>query len=149
MAKETISNKITIYGSPKEIAKAKKALTRIHGLEDLKEPEARLKIQHAIDKHKLEASILYKGNTVWNREKIIRNLKRIIKAGTLYNAKKPSYIPIGSMLRMPAIGETILSKYFYTFLHLVTSPKILKIYKILLRLMDFKVVHHEVSGFLA
>lgn len=116
MAKaETIGN-ITIHGTRKEREKAKKVLSKIRGLEDMPEPEARIKIQDAIDHHKLTATILYNHNTVWSRTRIIRNLNQIMKTGTLYDPRRPSYMPVGSMLRSPTIGRTILTQYFYQFL---------------------------------
>jgi hypothetical protein len=111
-------NRITITGSKKNCEKSGKLLKTIPNLDMLYEGTARLKIQQLIDEHKLKASILYNGNTVWSKERILRNLRRIIKHGTLYDGKHPRYIPIGSMLRMPTVGKTILSKYFYNFLHL-------------------------------
>ena len=93
-------------------------MEEIPSLKELSESKARLVIQESIDTHNLKASILYNGNTVWSKNRIIRNLNRIIQHGVLYNKQKPRFIPIGSMLRMPTIGDTILSKYFYNFLHL-------------------------------
>ena len=109
---------IRIIGNKKDVEKAEVALKSIPNLESLPEPKARLEIQKLIDEQKLRASILFDGNGVWSRIKIIRNLRRIINAGTLYDGKRPAFIPIGSMLRMPTIGKTILSEYFYDFLHL-------------------------------
>jgi len=111
--------KVEIIGTRQQVAKAKDVLlSNISSLVGLKEPKARIKIQDLIDEYDLKADILYCGNTIWSRKRIIRNHKRIIKAGTLYDPKRPSYVPIGSMLRMPVVGKTILSKYFYEFLHL-------------------------------
>jgi len=107
--------KISIYGSKRDVEKAKEVLSKI-SLEGLSEGQARLKIQDAIHKHDLKAWILYDGNTVYNMHRILSNLKRIMEHGTLYDPKHPRYIPVGSMLRMPAIGKTILSPYFYRFL---------------------------------
>jgi len=113
-----VDPRITIYGSPKEIEEAEVALKTIPDLTSLKESDARLKIQDLIDGKGLKADILFKGNGVWSMNRIIRNLRLIIKHGTLYDGRKPAFIPIGSMLRMPTIGKTILSEYFYEFLHL-------------------------------
>lgn len=110
--------KIKIFGGKKQKDIALEHLLTIEGLKDMSESEARLKIQKKIDDHRLKATFLYGGNGVWSKKKIIRNLKRIVKAGVLYDADKPKFIPIGSMLRMPTIGKTILSKYFYDFLNL-------------------------------
>jgi len=103
-------------GSKKEVEAAEVAVKTIQGLEDLSESKARLEIQKLIDEQSLKATILFDGNTVWSKNRILRNLEEIIKHGTLYNKKKPRYIPIGSMLRMPVVGDCILSDYFYHFL---------------------------------
>ena len=107
---------IRIIGNKKDVEEAETALKRIPDLESLPEPKARLEIQQLIDGQNLKASILFDGNSVWSLTRIISNLKRIIESGTLYNKKKPRFIPIGSMLRMPTIGDCILSDYFYDFL---------------------------------
>lgn len=109
---------IRILGSKKDVEAAETALKTISELESLPESRARLMIQELIDKESLKASILFDGNTVWSKNRILSNLKQIIEHGTLYNKKKPRFIPIGSMLRMPTIGDCILSDYFYNFLHL-------------------------------
>jgi len=107
---------IRIIGSKKDVEQAEATLKTIPDLESLSEPKARLEIQRLIDEQGLKASILFDGNTVWSKTRILANLKLIIEHGTLYNKKKPSYIPIGSMLRMPVVGDCILSDYFYDFL---------------------------------
>ncbi len=107
--------KISYYGQKKEVAK--EVLSRIPNLMQMTEPEARLKIQDAIDEHNLKASILLNGNTVWSKKKILRNLDLIIKHGTLYRDKH-EYVTIGNLLRIPVGGRTVLSKYFYNFLSL-------------------------------
>ena len=97
-------NKITYYGSDREIVKAIAKLKHLQKkLEIMKEADARLTIQALIDKYHLTATIMINGNTVWSKERILQNLERIIKHGTLYseNDKPP-----------------ILSQYFYQFLHL-------------------------------
>jgi len=96
-------NKITYYGSEKDISEAITILKQ-QNIVNMKEAEARLVIQGLIDEHHLRASILVNGNTVWSKDRILRNLERIMKQGTLYdeNQKKPP----------------ILSRYFYQFLHL-------------------------------
>lgn len=118
MTKREELGKITIIGSSQEVASAFSLLLTIPELLVKNECEARLLIQDLIDKHRIKATIMFDGNTVWSKDRIIRNLKQIIEAGTLYNGKKPAYIPIGSMLRMHCVGECILSDYFYSFLNL-------------------------------
>jgi len=108
---------IRIVGSRKDVDEAEAALKTIKDLDLLPEPKARLEIQRLIDDQNLKASILFDGNTVWSLNRIIGNLKRIIEHGVLYDKKRPRLIPIGSMLRMPTVGATILSDYFYDFLH--------------------------------
>ena len=109
--------KIAIYGSRKEIEDAKRLLNTIPELYELSEPDARIKIQDAIDNNGVKASILYDGNRVWSRKKIVRNVKRIVKEGVLGHA---GYIPVGSMLRVPEMGagKPILSDYTYEFFSL-------------------------------
>ena len=114
---ETEDKRIKYYGSKKDVAKAKVTIGKLYTL-DMKEPDARLLIQDAMHKHNLKADILFNGNGVWNQTRIIRNLNKIIEHGTLYAKDRLDYRPIGSMLRMPVIGETHLSDYFYKFLHL-------------------------------
>jgi len=118
---------IRLIGSERAIEAAEEALNeRLAELAmdhlgvdtDLSESEIRPRIQEIIDNRKLKVSILYNGNGVWSKQRIIRNLKQIVKAGVLYRENKPTYIPIGSMLRIPSIGKPILTKYFYEFLHL-------------------------------
>ena len=107
---------IRIIGNKNDVEKAEAELKKIQDLENLPEPKARLEIQRIIDEYGLKASILFDGNTVLSMHRIIGNLRQIIEAGVLYKKDKPRYIHIGSMLRMPAVGETILSDYFYNFL---------------------------------
>jgi len=113
------SSDIRILGSEKERKKAKAALDKL----DLpsQEDKARIVIQDAIDEHHLNASILYRGNRVWSRMKILNNLERIIEKGTLYGNKRVRWLRLGSMLYLPATPadfKPILSDYFYEFLTL-------------------------------
>jgi len=111
-------NKITIGGSKKDCDKTEELLKTIENLDNLYEGVARLKIQQLIDEYNIKPWILFNGNGVWSKKRVLNNLKQIMKHGTLYDGKHPRYIPIGSMLRMPSVGKTILSTYFYEFLHL-------------------------------
>jgi len=108
---------IRILGSQKELEKAKAVLDKL----DLppREDKTRIVIQDAIDEHRLNASILYRGNRVWSRTKILNNLERIIEKGTLYGNKRVRWLRLGSMLCLPATPadfKPILSDYFYEFL---------------------------------
>lgn len=112
---------IRILGNKQSLEKAQEALKKIANLTKLTEGNARLQIQQAIDENHLTASILYKGNAVWSKTRILRNLDQIIKKGTLYGNKRVKWMKVGSMLTLPAAPQDfkpILSDYFYQFLHL-------------------------------
>jgi len=98
-------NKVTYFGSEKDINEAIAALKKHPDLQTISESKARLIIQELIDQHRLRASILINGNTVWSKSRILGNLEKIMRHGTLYNAEDQSKPPI-------------LSRYFYQFLHL-------------------------------
>ena len=102
-------NKITYYGSEKEIAEAVAVLKkydRCHKkgprLVNMKEAKARLIIQDLIDKHDLTAGILINGSNVWSKTRILANLERIKKTGLLYSIDDDEHV--------------VLSQYFYQFL---------------------------------
>lgn len=98
--------KIEYFGSEKYIAQAAEVMKKHRKFwKTLREPTARLELQKLIDKHHLKASIIVNGNAVYSKVRILQNLARIMKHGTLYNEdqKKPP----------------ILSQYFYQFLHQV------------------------------
>jgi len=94
-------NKITYYGSETEITHAIAVLKQHVHVKIMKEADARLLIQKLIDEHHLKATIHVNNNTVWSKDRILKNLERILNEGKLYNEKP------------------ILSHYFYQFLHLV------------------------------
>ena len=84
----------------------------------MEEPTARLKIQKLIDKHNIKASILFNGNGVYSKKRILRNLRIIINKGKLYRDQTPKYFVVGPLILPPDTGKLILTKYFYEFLHL-------------------------------
>jgi hypothetical protein len=104
-------NKITYYGSEKEISRAVEIIKNYEKFnpkahfESMSEGKARLIIQQLIDENQVKASILINNNTVWSKDRIIRNLEQIMHHGTLYNTDQTK--------------PPILSHYFYQFLHLV------------------------------
>jgi hypothetical protein len=115
------SGDIKILGKEHERKKAKAALEKIANLEKMTEGNARLRIQQVIDEEHLTASILYKGNCIWSKTRIMRNLDLIIKRGTLYGNKRVRWLKVGGMLTLPAAPQDfkpLLSNYFYQFLHL-------------------------------
>jgi hypothetical protein len=124
-------NKITFSGNAKAVEHARALVLALDcGIEELKdkdfigcsEPESdiRLKLQKLIDEQDITAHIFVNDKPVWSKHKILANLDRIMKHGRLYDKSKPKNYPIGSLLKIPAGGDPILSKYFYDFLHLVT-----------------------------
>jgi hypothetical protein len=107
---------IRIIGSKADVDKAEALVKAVPDLELLHESKVRLIIQKLIEDNSLKAHILVDGNSVWNSKLILANLRQIMQHGTLYDGKHPSWRPIGSILRMPAVGKCILSDYFYDFL---------------------------------
>ena len=91
-----VSGKITLYGSGSQITQTEAVLQTIPNLAGMNEPEARLAILKLIEDNNIEADILFDGNTVWNREKLLKNIRLIKKTN--------------DMNRM--------SDYLYKFLHL-------------------------------
>jgi len=116
------SDEIRILGSPKQLEKAQNILETMQPLlKTLGEAQTRLMIQDAIDENHLNASILHKGNRVWSRRKILRNLERIIEKGTLYGNKRVKWLRVNDSICLPetpANFKPVLSKYFYEFLTL-------------------------------
>jgi hypothetical protein len=89
--------KITIYGSAKEIEITKAILEKHLPKEQFNENEskARLLIQSLIDDYNVKAAILWDGNRVWSRKRIIKDIRAIIRR-----------------------GMSALSDYLYEFFHL-------------------------------
>jgi len=119
----SLSNDIVLSGSKKQIAKAKKHLNPVlNYIVKLPQPEARLFLQKAIDEYNLNTNIVYRGHFVWSRKKILRNVKRIIFRGQLYDNKrstKVQWVRVGKMACLPKVEKNfkpILSEYFYNFL---------------------------------
>jgi len=90
-------NKITIYGSKKDMEIAENILKQYLS-PDLfydNESQARIEIQKLIDEHKIKAAILWDGNRVWSKDKILRDVRAVIRR-----------------------GMNTLSDYLYEFFHL-------------------------------
>jgi len=78
----TIDKRVTIYGSSNNCIQAEIVLTKnIPQLPTLSESQARLKIQECIDYENIKADILFDGNSVWSKKKIIRDVKKVKKYG--------------------------------------------------------------------
>jgi len=96
MKKLSIDTRVGIYGSSKEIETAQQVIaSMLPELPQMDEPKARLALQQVIDDKRLKASILINGNSVYSYERIIRDIKKVVKQG------------------MPAMTD-----YLYQFLHL-------------------------------
>ncbi len=103
------------------MAKAKKALepVALKRLANLNDVQVRLLLQDVIDEKSLYVSILYKGNAVWSRKRVMQNLRRIIARGQLYGNKQVKWLRVSSGICLPAVPKDfkpILSEYFYNFL---------------------------------
>lgn len=77
------TGKITVYGSTKEIEVAKAILEQHLPTEQFNENEskARLLIQSLIDENSIKAAILWDGNRVWSREKVLKDIRMITRRG--------------------------------------------------------------------
>jgi len=75
--------KTTIYGTEKKIEIAKETLEQYLPVELFNENEskARFEIQKLIDEHNIKATVLWDGNRVWSKEKILKDVKALIKRG--------------------------------------------------------------------
>lgn len=99
------SKNINIYGSKKDTDYAISQLDIIKDKLTNDESLDRVLLQLFMDDRKIKADILYKGNTVWSKKRIIRDLKRALKS-------KPSIITENGN------GDYTLTNYLYQFLTL-------------------------------
>ena len=78
----TTDKRVALYGTKKQIQEAEQILIKnISNMSALNEPDARLKIQDCIDTENLKADILFSGNTVWNKNKILKDIRAVKKYG--------------------------------------------------------------------
>ena len=78
----TIDTRIAIYGNKQTIEETEIILQKnIPDLPALTESQARLKLQETIDHENIQADILFDGNSVWSKKKILRDIKTIKKYG--------------------------------------------------------------------
>jgi len=78
----TIDSRVALYGNKQSIEQAEIILQKnIPDLPALTESKARLQIQECIDHENIKASILFDGNSVWSKKKILRDIKRVKKHG--------------------------------------------------------------------
>ena len=96
-----INNKVVVYGSKKDVEEAISTLNIFCDFlkNNPEETRARKRIQSIIDDKNLKADILYDGNTVWSKKKVLKGLKRVKKN-----------------------GMKSMTKYLYQFLTLFCGP---------------------------
>jgi hypothetical protein len=89
--------KIAIYGTEKAIDMAQQTLrARLPAeLFSERESDARLVIQSLIDENDIKAAILWDGNRVWSKKKVLKDVRAVIRR-----------------------GMSALSDYLYEFFHL-------------------------------
>lgn len=80
MREELEGTKIAIYGSKESIKQARDVLAKRRRFLSGDEYRDRLFLQRFV-LPEIKATILYAGNTVWSKEKLIRDFKRILKNG--------------------------------------------------------------------
>jgi len=72
------NEKVQLIGTEYEIEETLYVLNRTPGLESVTEPVFRTKVQYLIDRYRLLAVILYDGNTVWGRDGLMRDFRRVV-----------------------------------------------------------------------
>ena len=71
-------HRLSLYGSPKLIQQAQTILLKtIPDLPTLTESQARLRLQDCLDNENIKATILFSGNSVWSKKKILRDIKKV------------------------------------------------------------------------
>ena len=77
-----IDKRIAIYGNKRHIEETEIILLKnIPDLPTLTESNARLKIQDCLDNENIKADILFDGNSVWSKKKILRDIRKVKKYG--------------------------------------------------------------------
>ena len=78
----SIDKRVALYGSKKQIEEAEIILLKnIPELPTLSESQARLRIQDCLDNENIKATVLFDGNSVWSRKRILRDIKKVKKHG--------------------------------------------------------------------
>ena len=78
----SIDSRVALYGSKKQITETEIILIKnIPDLPTLPESQARLRIQDCLDNENVKADILFSGNSVWNRKRILSDVEKIKKHG--------------------------------------------------------------------
>lgn len=78
----SIDNRVALYGPKKQIKEAEIILLKnIPELPTLSESQARLRIQDCLDFETIKVDILFDGNSIWSKKRILRDIKKIKKNG--------------------------------------------------------------------
>lgn len=83
MVKLDKNPRVTISEREGDKEKTLEVLGQIEGIKTMSEVDARIKIQEAIDAHGLRPTILYGGNRVWSRKRLVRDLMRILRSNDM------------------------------------------------------------------
>ena len=77
-----IDSRVALFGNKKTIEETEIILLKnIPQLPTLSESQARIRIQETIDHENIKADILFDGNSVWSKKKILRDIKKVKKYG--------------------------------------------------------------------
>ena len=84
MMKLEIDKRIAIYGSKKEVERTAEIITALlPELPSMAEPQARLALQDLIDFKKIKTSLLFDGNSVWSKDRIIRDVRKVVRNNSM------------------------------------------------------------------
>lgn len=82
--RQVLSNdkRVVLYGNIKQIEEATTIITtNIPDLPTLTESQARIRIQDCIDSENIKADILFDGNSIWSKKRILKDIKAVKKYG--------------------------------------------------------------------
>ncbi len=78
----TIDPRVALYGNNQQVEQTQIILLKnIPDLPTMSEPQARLQLQETIDNENVRADVLFDGNGVWSKKKILRDIRTIKKHG--------------------------------------------------------------------
>lgn len=78
----TMDNRITLYGTPANIAIAEEMIeANFLTVGGLSEGDARIGLQNLIDTTPIKVDMLFDGNSIYSKNKIVRDIKRVKKNG--------------------------------------------------------------------
>ena len=73
-----IDKRVVLYGNNQHINEAEIILTtNIPNLPTLTESQSRIRIQDCIDSENIKADILFDGNSVWSKKRILKDVKAV------------------------------------------------------------------------